>query len=175
MALLNRLNRMARTIGDLANEALESSREVREREVHNANKGMREMDAWRAAAEEQFRIIGEHYYHVYINGGEVAEEIVQACETAKAHMDSIAAEEERIRLEQEERARREAELAAEQEQAGNICPGCGAQNREGTKFCCECGMKLAVEPPKVRLCPECGMEVGEGKRFCGECGFRMEE
>ncbi|MBQ4264645.1 MAG: zinc ribbon domain-containing protein [Clostridia bacterium] len=174
MALLNRLNRMARTIGDLANEALEASRENREREERATNQSMNEIDVQRAAAEEQFRRIGEHYYNVYISGGEVAGEIADACEAAKTHMDAIAAEEERIRIEEEERIRREAELAAQDEEAsGIVCPGCGAAVAPGKRFCGECGTK--IELPKARHCPECGAEVAEGKRFCGECGYRMDE
>ena len=172
MALLNRLNRMARTIGDFANEALESTREARE-----TNRSSSAIDANRAAVEEQYRIIGEHYYNIYANGGEIAEEVIEACEAAKDHLDAIAAaeEEERLRREEEERIRREEELAARQEQSGTICPECGAEVAPGKRFCGECGTKLETEAPKTRTCPECGTEVEPGKRFCGECGYRMDE
>ena len=110
MALLNKLNRMARTLGEFASEALEAGRESREREAHEANGGADRIGAERAAAHEQFRIIGEYYYNVYLRGGGIAEEVAGACEIAKKHMDAIAAEEERLR--------RESELAAQEEQAG---------------------------------------------------------
>ncbi|MBI3030616.1 MAG: AAA family ATPase [Candidatus Rokubacteria bacterium] len=44
------------------------------------------------------------------------------------------------------------------------CPRCQAQNREGARFCEECGARLALS------CPSCGAEVTPGKKFCGSCG-----
>ena len=44
------------------------------------------------------------------------------------------------------------------------CPRCQAENREGRRFCGECGLSFA--PP----CPSCGF-VNEGsEKFCGGCG-----
>jgi uncharacterized membrane protein YvbJ len=48
------------------------------------------------------------------------------------------------------------------------CPTCGAENREGRKFCAECGTSLAVS------CPSCGTGNEPGERFCGECGPEAE-
>jgi class 3 adenylate cyclase len=44
------------------------------------------------------------------------------------------------------------------------CPNCNTENREGRKFCAECGASLA------RICPACGTGNEPGARFCGECG-----
>src|SRR5215210_1464347 len=44
------------------------------------------------------------------------------------------------------------------------CPRCQADNREGIKFCEDCGAPLAL------TCPHCGAEVLPEKRFCGSCG-----
>ncbi|MFQ5828616.1 MAG: AAA family ATPase [Candidatus Methylomirabilia bacterium] len=44
------------------------------------------------------------------------------------------------------------------------CPRCQAQNREGVRFCEECGARLALR------CPACGAEVAPDKKFCGSCG-----
>ena len=44
------------------------------------------------------------------------------------------------------------------------CASCGTENREGRKFCAECGTSLA------HACPSCGAANEPGERFCGECG-----
>src|SRR6516225_1026004 len=47
------------------------------------------------------------------------------------------------------------------------CVKCGADNREGRKFCAQCGSPLAVK------CPSCGASNEPGERFCGECGAAL--
>jgi len=47
------------------------------------------------------------------------------------------------------------------------CASCGAENREGRKFCAECGSPLA------QGCPACGAANEPGEKFCGECGTRL--
>jgi Adenylate and Guanylate cyclase catalytic domain/Double zinc ribbon len=44
------------------------------------------------------------------------------------------------------------------------CSSCGSENREGRKFCAECGAALAL------ACAACGASNQPGERFCGECG-----
>src|SRR3990172_5597787 len=47
------------------------------------------------------------------------------------------------------------------------CPSCGTENREGRKFCSECGSALASG------CPSCGAANEPGEKFCGECGTTL--
>ena len=47
------------------------------------------------------------------------------------------------------------------------CPECQFDNREGVKFCEECGAKLELK------CPKCNAEIPLGRKFCGECGFKL--
>jgi class 3 adenylate cyclase/tetratricopeptide (TPR) repeat protein len=47
------------------------------------------------------------------------------------------------------------------------CPKCQFENREGIKFCEECGAKMELR------CPKCGAEVPLGRKFCGECGHDL--
>jgi len=44
------------------------------------------------------------------------------------------------------------------------CPSCQAENREGHRFCGECGA------PLVLTCPACSFANEPGKKFCGGCG-----
>jgi class 3 adenylate cyclase/tetratricopeptide (TPR) repeat protein len=44
------------------------------------------------------------------------------------------------------------------------CSSCGFENREGVRFCEECGGKLE------QVCPACGTAVPPGRKFCGGCG-----
>jgi len=47
------------------------------------------------------------------------------------------------------------------------CSQCGSDNREGIKFCEECGEKMEM------TCPACGAKTVMGKKFCGECGHKL--
>jgi len=44
------------------------------------------------------------------------------------------------------------------------CPQCQAENREGRRFCAECGASLNL------ACPSCGFSNEPGEKFCGGCG-----
>ena len=44
------------------------------------------------------------------------------------------------------------------------CPECRFSNREGVKFCEECGNRLEL------ICHECNANLPLGTKFCGECG-----
>jgi class 3 adenylate cyclase/tetratricopeptide (TPR) repeat protein len=48
-----------------------------------------------------------------------------------------------------------------------LCPSCQAQNREGARFCQQCGTALALR------CPSCGAAHVGGQRFCDECGTAL--
>jgi len=47
------------------------------------------------------------------------------------------------------------------------CSKCGADNREGRKFCTQCGSSLAAK------CPRCGAAIEPAEKFCGECGAAL--
>lgn len=49
-----------------------------------------------------------------------------------------------------------------------LCAACRTENREGAKFCVECGAAFALR------CGRCGHSVGAGAKFCMECGHRLE-
>jgi class 3 adenylate cyclase len=47
------------------------------------------------------------------------------------------------------------------------CRTCAAENREGRKFCAECGAPLNAR------CASCGAENEPAEKFCGECGVAL--
>ncbi|HEX9868522.1 MAG TPA: adenylate/guanylate cyclase domain-containing protein, partial [Candidatus Tectomicrobia bacterium] len=47
------------------------------------------------------------------------------------------------------------------------CPRCQAENREGRRFCAECGASLALP------CAACGFSNESGEKFCGGCGLPL--
>jgi hypothetical protein len=49
------------------------------------------------------------------------------------------------------------------------CPKCQFENREGAKFCGECGHKLEI------ACPDCGNYNRPGNKFCDECGHDLNK
>src|SRR5262245_18847463 len=47
------------------------------------------------------------------------------------------------------------------------CPQCQAPNRDGRRFCGECGAALTC------VCPACGFANDGGEKFCGGCGVPL--
>ena len=47
------------------------------------------------------------------------------------------------------------------------CAKCGADNREGAKFCNECAAPIEAS------CPKCGSRNKPGAKFCDECGTSL--
>ena len=45
-----------------------------------------------------------------------------------------------------------------------ICPSCRHDNPPGSRFCLDCGHRLAS------ACPSCGAELPGGSKFCNQCG-----
>ena len=49
------------------------------------------------------------------------------------------------------------------------CQKCGSDNRQGRRFCAECGAALATP------CAECGFANEAGEKFCGGCGAPLTD
>ena len=49
------------------------------------------------------------------------------------------------------------------------CPKCECDNREGVKFCEECGAEIES------FCPNCAAKIPAGKKFCGDCGHDLRK
>src|SRR5262245_48286091 len=50
----------------------------------------------------------------------------------------------------------------------NTCPGCGAENPAGKRFCGDCGTALTT------ICTSCAGVIEPGKKFCGDCGAPVD-
>ena len=48
-----------------------------------------------------------------------------------------------------------------------VCAKCGTDNREGRRFCAECGAPLAAK------CARCGASNEPSEKFCGNCGAQL--
>ncbi len=169
MAFFDKLSDFAKNIGDKTTDAIETG------------KLQSKINSEKSLAGEELKKIGEFYYNAWLNGGEIAPEILEVCTAAKAHYDAAdeaQAEIDRIRAENEAAKAAAAAPAAPEvpaAPAGIVCTACGAENAPGTKFCCNCGNKLEIPaPPEPKICPNCGATVADGMRFCGECGQKME-
>ncbi len=180
MAFFEKINVFAKNIGDKTNDAIETGKL---NSKINSEKG---------AINEDYRKIGEYYYSVFAQGGEVAPEVMEFCQSAKAHYEAIdAAQAEIDKIKEENEAQKAAAEAEKQAaaqaaaqakaQAANAsnltCQNCGAVNPAGTKFCAECGSKIeapAPAAPAAGTCPNCGAQNAPGTKFCAECGTKLE-
>ncbi len=135
MAFFDKLNQVAKNLGDMTNDALET------------NKLNSKINAENNAAEEELKKIGEYYYNQYITTGEAVPEIIEFCNNAKAHYEEAAkaqAEIDRIKAENE---------AAKAPAPQPVTPVAPAATK---RFCTECG---AVASPGVKFCSECGQRL----------------
>ena len=166
MAFFDKLNDFAKNISDKTTDAIETG------------KLQSKVNSEKNLAGEELKKIGEFYYNAWLNGGEIAPEVLDFCTAAKAHYDAAAeaqAEIDRIRAENEAAKAAAAAPVAPAAPAGIVCTACGTANNPGTKFCCNCGNKLEIPaPPTPKTCPNCGAAIAEGMKFCGECGTRTE-
>jgi len=169
MAFFDKLSDFAKNIGDKTTDAIETG------------KLQSKINSEKSLAGEELKKIGEFYYNAWLNGGEIAPEILEVCTAAKAHYDAAGeaqAEIDRIRAENEAAKAAAAAPAAPEvpaAPAGIVCTACGAENAPGTKFCCNCGNKLEIPaPPEPKICPNCGTKNEPGTRFCGNCGTALQ-
>ena len=155
MAFLDKLSNVAKSIGDLAGEAVETT------------KLNSKISTAKNSIDGVSRKIGEFYYEQYIAGANMPEELAELfteIDGYNATIEEAKAEIERIKSEN-------ASVAVAS--AGLTCVSCvcGKENAAGTKFCQECGAKLEVADKRVCTC---GAEIAPGVRFCGECGAKFE-
>ena len=162
MAFFDKLNQVAKNIGDRTTDAIETT------------KLNSKIAAEKLAANEELLKIGQHYYDLYL-AGQADEAILGFCQTAKVHLDTadqLQAEIDRIKAENEVQKHASAAPAG-----GITCPGCGTALPAGTKFCSGCGSKIEsapAVPAQSMFCTGCGAQLPAGTKFCNNCGQRLD-
>jgi pyruvate/2-oxoglutarate dehydrogenase complex dihydrolipoamide acyltransferase (E2) component len=136
MAFLDKLGGIAKNLGDKAGDAVETG------------KLNSKIKAEKTAAAELLRQLGEYHYAQYQAGAPGDAAVAELLAGIDAHNEATAqAQAEIARIEAENRAAKEAASAPSANPApapaGLFCAACGAGNIPGTKFCAQCGTKLA--------------------------------
>ena len=127
MAFFDKLNDLAKNVGEKANDAIETTK------LNNKIKTEKE------AIAEEFKKIGEHYYAKHTAGETIDSEINEYITSINNHKNAIIEAEAQSKVHKEEVTEASTPLAP----AGNfVCQACGKQNNPGTKFCCECGSSI---------------------------------
>jgi len=171
MAFFDKLNQVAKNIGDKTSDAIETT------------KLNGKISGEKLAANEELLKIGQFYYDRFLMG-QAEPEILEYCQAAKSHLDAAAqaqAEINRIKMDSNAPVGYGAQPVYNAQPAqpagGAVCPNCGTANPTGTKFCAGCGTKLEAEAPAQPqgiFCPNCGTSLPAGTKFCNQCGNRME-
>jgi len=159
MAFFDKLNNLAKNVGDKANDAIEMT------------KLNSKINSEKSAITEDYKKIGEFYYEKYSNEHAFDTEVADFLSSIDAHKAAISEVEAQLKSLKEETAQQ-----AVQSSAGSVvCPSCGKANAVGIKFCSECGTKLEEQlPPQSKFCPSCGTSVVEGVKFCPSCGTKID-
>jgi len=170
MAFFDRLNDFAKNIGDKTNDAIETS------------KLNSKINTEKTAIAENMKKIGEFYYSIYAQGGEVAPEVEGFCQSIVTHNENIAKAQAEIQgIKDENEAAAAARAAAmqqaklEAEQAKAVATARKAQQEAAVQMPqTEVAASVQAVPAGEMVCPGCGTEYEEGKKFCTNCGSKLE-
>lgn len=125
MAFFEKLNQMAKNLGDKTTDAIE------------VTKLNGKIASEKLAANEELLKIGQFYYNRYLNGY-AEDEIVEYCNKAKEHFDQADSLQAQVDGIQGVTASGTSNMNANVK----YCTNCGASLPVETKFCNQCGAKL---------------------------------
>lgn len=166
MALFDKINTIAKNVGEKTGEAIEITK-------LNAK-----ISGEKSAMADLYKQLGEKIYEKYASGAYQDADMAELFTAVDARRANIAEAEDKIKaIKAENQAKAQPVPQEQAAPAGAVCPGCGAAVAEGVKFCNQCGTKIevpvsAAEEKKVCCC--CGTEVAFGVKFCSQCGTRIE-
>lgn len=134
MAFFDKLNQVAKTATDMANEAIGSG------------KLMVRIKKEQYSIDEQYKKIGEYYYNQRAAGAVLDPEVDSFCVAIDLSKATIAELEEQMQEvktpqsdETDEIPFADVEVSVEE----RLCPNCGASVAQDAVFCGKCGEKLA--------------------------------
>ncbi len=151
MALREKLNNLAASAGSKANSAIETGR--LHIKINNEERKITEF---------------------ILNLGELTLDKLDAGETFD---DEIMALYSSIQASREVIAEARTSIEAYRQEFTDttpVCASCGAELRDGAKFCPYCGTKVEA-PVDAHVCPSCGEKVEDTDLFCIACGAKLEE
>lgn len=168
MAFLDKLNSIAKNVGDKANDTIEITK-------LNAK-----IAGEKSTITDLYKKIGEYYYEKHAQGEAVtpdAEELFAAVDASNKLIEEAKAQIEAIKAEPVPAPavfEQNASPVDDAPQQGAVCPSCGSVNSADTKFCSQCGTKVEQSAPQVKFCPNCGTKAENGVKFCCQCGTKIE-
>ena len=135
MAFFDKLNQVAKNLGDKTSDVIETTR-------LNGK-----LASEKLAANEELLKIGQFYYDRYLMGQAEAD-IIGYCEAAKAHLDTadqIQADIDRLSAPSQNvqaTYQQSSQPAYQAQPQGIFCTNCGASLPAGTRFCNSCGNRI---------------------------------
>ena len=147
MAFFDKLNDLAKTVGDKASDIAKNVGD-KANDAIESTKLRSKIHSEQAAIAEEYKKIGEFYYEKHRAGEAVAAEITEYFYAIDGHNAVIDEANAQLKALSEEPEAQPAPAAAAPVEpaspapADGVCPACGRQNAPGTKFCSECGAKL---------------------------------
>lgn len=157
MALIDKLSKIAKSVGDEAVNAAKKSGELIE--ITKLNHAI-------SAEEDKISAIlpkmGTICYQRYKNGENIDPELLNYCKKIDDIKAGIATLKEKIL----------------EVRNVKICAGCGTELAPEIVFCSKCGAKQEAAPEttaveEMKTCPQCAARVPLNSTFCTSCGNKM--
>lgn len=178
MAFFDKLNDLAKNIGDKTNDAIETGK--LNSKINSEN----------AAAMEEIKKIGTYYYNLFAadaGNSLIVPEVLEFCQNAKAHYDAAAEAQatiEQIKAENEAAKAQAAVTATEQPAMTEVVESVEEIPARATVVSETVAASVAepvatpmqepvVVAPARRFCTACGCEVSPEVKFCPSCGQKL--
>jgi len=163
MAFFDKLNDIAKNIGDKTGDAIETTK--LSSKISSESKEIAKLQ----------QKIGEFYYSKYKDGEALGDEMTAICVEIDAHNTTISeAQAEINRIKSANESIKPPSSSVPVSELNFPCPNCGTINDTTKKFCSGCGTKIEIVIPQEKVCSACGAKITDGLKFCGECGNKAE-